>query len=160
MRWVFALLSLWPLGLRAECLGTVHFQDRVYEVEIVADNASRARGLMFRTTMNADAGMLFIYEQDSEHHFWMKNTVLPLDILFYQSDGALRTAVRGARPFDLTPLPGYGSVILELNAGQYDAHEAALKTMFDYEIKPGVNNCPELVFKHPLFRGIEAQKAS
>src|SRR5437764_520359 len=54
----------------------------VVRVEIAADDASRTRGLMFRRTLEADRGMIFVFPESEEHSFWMHNTVLALDLIF------------------------------------------------------------------------------
>src|SRR5690606_41747146 len=61
---------------------TTLFRSR-YTVEIADDNAERARGLMFRDEMAADHGMLFIHDREEPQAYWMKNTRIPLDILYF-----------------------------------------------------------------------------
>jgi uncharacterized membrane protein (UPF0127 family) len=89
-------------------------------VEIAATRAEQARGLMFRKSLAPDRGMLFIYKQPQPAAYWMKNTLVPLDILYIQPNGRILSIVRNARPHDETPLPSGGLVlgVLELAGGR------------------------------------------
>ncbi|MFB2531416.1 DUF192 domain-containing protein [Paracoccus sp. p4-l81] len=92
---------------------------RVFAVELAADAASRARGLMHRRDLAADAGMLFLYESPREAWFWMKNTPLALDMIFADATGRITHIHENARPMDETPIPGGTGVlaVLEVKAG-------------------------------------------
>jgi len=91
-----------------------------FKVEIAGDHASQEKGLMFRKKMAADAGMLFDFHQTVMTTFWMKNTILPLDIIFLRSDGAISSIAANAVPFSEAPIPSSEPVraVLELNAGR------------------------------------------
>lgn len=91
-----------------------------FTVEIADDTAERARGLMFRETLAPDAGMLFIYEHPQPAAFWMKNTLIPLDILFFDAAGRMVALHENAVPHDETPLPGGNAVamVLEIPGGR------------------------------------------
>jgi uncharacterized membrane protein (UPF0127 family) len=106
----FALLVLLPLLL--SCRGaaqesprapsTVTFEAEgkrlaVFEVEVVSNPADRARGLMFRESLAPDRGMLFIFEAKEEHPFWMKNTLISLDLIFLDDDGTVLGTIRNAK---------------------------------------------------------------
>jgi uncharacterized membrane protein (UPF0127 family) len=101
---------------------------RAVRVEIADDPQERARGLMFRESLPADTGMLFLYETPRESSFWMKNTYLRLDIVFMDARGVIRYIHRNARPLDETPIPGALAgdpdplrlAILEVAAGEAD----------------------------------------
>ena len=90
-----------------------------FSVEVADETAERARGLMFRETLDLGAGMLFVY--DSPHHpqFWMKNTLIPLDIIFADMTGKVTRVHANAIPQDLTPIDGGEGVgfVLEINGG-------------------------------------------
>ncbi|MBN35501.1 MAG: hypothetical protein CMM46_12175 [Rhodospirillaceae bacterium] len=90
-----------------------------FEVELAVTPQQRQRGLMFRREMSADAGMLFLFDREASRSFWMKNTYLPLDLLFIDADGVIVSIAVDALPHDLTPIPSGepAAAVLELNAG-------------------------------------------
>lgn len=90
-----------------------------FHIEIADDEAERARGLMFRESLPRGAGMLFVYPKPQRAAFWMKNTLIPLDIIFLDQTGQVTGIQANAIPGDLTPLPGGDQVfaVLEINAG-------------------------------------------
>ncbi|WP_435641666.1 DUF192 domain-containing protein [Micavibrio aeruginosavorus] len=90
-----------------------------FMVEVVDSGPARIQGLMFRNSMPPKAGMLFLFPESTERSFWMKNTLIPLDIVFIQGNGVIHHIHEGAKPLDLTPIPSNGPVpvVLELNAG-------------------------------------------
>ena len=92
-------------------------------VEVAETPEQRERGLMYRETMAADAGMIFDYHEDKQIAMWMKNTILPLDMVFISADGTVFDVVKGAVPHSLDLIPSGGKVraVLELNAGIVDA---------------------------------------
>src|SRR3989338_7731680 len=91
-----------------------------FQVEIAATQAEQARGLMFRKSLAPDRGMLFTYKRPRRPAYWMKNTLIPLDIIYIQPDGRILSIVRNARPHDETPLPSGGLVlgVLEIAGGR------------------------------------------
>nr|WP_181418669.1 DUF192 domain-containing protein [Pseudoroseicyclus aestuarii] len=93
-----------------------------FAVEIADDAEERARGLMYREEMAPLAGMLFVYEAPQPASFWMRNTLIPLDILFADAQGRLITVHDRAVPLDETPIPGGDAVqyVLEINGGMAD----------------------------------------
>lgn len=90
-----------------------------FAVELADTAEARARGLMFRESLAADAGMLFVYESPRRAAFWMKNTLIPLDIIFADATGTVTRVHANAVPGDLTPIDGGDGValVLEINGG-------------------------------------------
>lgn len=90
-----------------------------FRVEVADDPAERSRGLMFREDLPRFGGMLFVYDAPEPVAFWMKNTLIPLDILFFDASGRLAAAHGNAVPGDLTPIPGGDAIqyVLEINGG-------------------------------------------
>lgn len=90
-----------------------------FRVEIAATVKQRAQGLMFRRRLAPDAGMLFDYGREVTVSMWMKNTLLPLDILFISSDGSIVNIAQRTVPGSLAPIPSARPVrgVLEINAG-------------------------------------------
>jgi uncharacterized protein len=93
-----------------------------FRVEVARTDAQQQKGLMQRKAMGKDEGMLFPEERPRRVAFWMRNTILPLDIVFIGPDRRILNVVN-AIPFDETPLPSAGpvSAVLELNAGRTKA---------------------------------------
>jgi len=90
-----------------------------FSVELALNNRQHRQGLMFRRRMAADAGMLFIYRREEPISMWMKNTFIPLDILFIARDGKIRHVAERAVPMSEAVIDSGGAVaaVLELNAG-------------------------------------------
>jgi uncharacterized membrane protein (UPF0127 family) len=93
------------------------------DLRVAANEAERERGLMWITTMPDDQGMLFLFPRDGSGGFWMKNTYIPLDIAFIDSEGTV-VAVKHGTPLDLTTLsPGAPyRYVIETNAGWWASH--------------------------------------
>lgn len=72
------------------------------EVEIAANDQSRERGLMWRKSLPEGTGMLFVFRYDEPHSFWMRNTLIPLDMLFIDRDRRVAAIVQNAEPRTLT----------------------------------------------------------
>lgn len=90
-----------------------------FAVELADDQDERSRGLMFRTEMAPDAGMLFVYESPQQASFWMMNTLIPLDMIFADPTGLVTKVHANAIPEDVTPIDGGPGVlfVLEVNGG-------------------------------------------
>lgn len=94
-----------------------------FSVEIADNREKQALGLMFRDEMPADHGMLFIFTNEEPRNFWMKNTRIALDIMYFDKNLNMVSASLDTQPCRVTNCPSYPSVIpamyvLELNAGK------------------------------------------
>ena len=118
--WLVAALVFGAAAANAEPL-VIHAGGSAYqfEVEVVTTPETRAQGLMFRKAMPTNAGMLFIYPGEQAVSFWMKNTLIPLDMLFLKADGSIARIAHNAVPLDETPIPSNAAVkaVLEVNGG-------------------------------------------
>lgn len=122
-----ALLCLLPAACKAESGdATKHLtiisrdgKNHVFNIELALTQQQQIKGLMGRTEMAADAGMLFYFPQEEERGFWMKNTLIPLDMIFIKKDGTILRVHDSAKPNDLTSVKSNGPAIavLELNGG-------------------------------------------
>jgi uncharacterized membrane protein (UPF0127 family) len=90
-----------------------------FTVEIAISDAQREYGLMFRTEMAADHGMIFDFQTPQPVRMWMENTVLPLDMLFLDGNGTVTHIVENAVPYSQTIIDSGGPVtyVIELNGG-------------------------------------------
>lgn len=115
--WAEALVSFdsAPLEIVAAKGGKRH----ALVVEVAVSERQLAQGLMFRTTMAPDAGMLFDFGQARSISMWMKNTLMPLDMLFIDGKGVIRGITADTVPMSTTVIssPGPVRAVLELNAG-------------------------------------------
>jgi uncharacterized membrane protein (UPF0127 family) len=95
-------------------------------VEVARTDAEHERGLMYRQDLAEDAGMLFVFPESAPRAFWMKNTLVPLDMLFIDEAGVVAGLVRDAEPLTLTPRgPGPGisaRYVLEVRGGWAARH--------------------------------------
>lgn len=108
-------LSIVPLEIRAAS-GTVHH----FKVEVARTEAEQARGLMFRESLAPDAGMIFPMDPPRSASFWMKNTVIPLDMIFVRADGVIARIAADTVPYSLDPVDSGEPVaaVLELAGGR------------------------------------------
>ena len=95
------------------------FGETSFLVEIADTIAERSRGLMFRESMPRRSGMLFVYDRPGPASFWMKNTLIPLDMIFIDQTGTVAHIHHEAIPGDLTAIHGGSKVlaVLEINGG-------------------------------------------
>lgn len=112
---------------------------RAFRVEIADDNKERARGLMHRTQMDEDAGMLFLFDRMKVQSFWMKNTRIPLDMLFIDDAGVIVGIAENAEPMTLTSrsVGKPSRYVLELNAGTSRRRGLAAGQRVTFEGVPG-----------------------
>jgi uncharacterized membrane protein (UPF0127 family) len=90
-----------------------------FSVEVVDNEADRAKGLMFRKSLPEGTGMLFDFKTEQDVAFWMKNTYIPLDMIFIRADGRILRIAENAEPMSTRQIPSGGPVlaVLEVIAG-------------------------------------------
>jgi len=113
---------------------SVELKGHRFDVELATDDATRAQGLMYRDSMPADHGMLFLFDAPQELQFWMKNCLMPLDILYFDEKYKLVSVQQRVPPCRSStgncptyPSNGKAQYVLELNAGSAEK----------LDIKPG-----------------------
>jgi uncharacterized membrane protein (UPF0127 family) len=110
--------------------GELRFLDRQdnllssVDIEIADDEARRTQGLMYRDSMAENQAMLFIFPDEAERSFWMKNTILPLDIIYINAKNQIFTVQKNTVPYSEDSVPSNGPVkyVVEVNAGYCDKH--------------------------------------
>jgi len=93
-------------------------QSHAVEVEVADDDAKRQRGLMFRHELADDRGMIFVFDDEAAHAFWMKDTLIPLDMIFIDEQLRVSGIVARAQPLSLEPrIGGVSRYVLEVPGG-------------------------------------------
>lgn len=108
-------------GAKLEALEVLTSRGRArFQVEIAATPAEQRQGLMFRKSLAPDRGMLFTYARPQPAAFWMKNTLIPLDIIYIAPNGRVLSIIRNAQPHNEMPLPSGGPIlgVLEIAGGR------------------------------------------
>lgn len=106
------------------------------ELEVARSKEAQMRGLMYRDSLAAQHGMLFLYSPPIDAHMWMKNTLIPLDMLFIDTQNRIVHIHRNAKPHDLTPL-GAGqpvAAVIEINGGE--AEKLGIRVGDSFESDP------------------------
>jgi uncharacterized membrane protein (UPF0127 family) len=93
---------------------------RTFQVEVARTPAEQAKGLMYRTSLAPDAGMIFLFDPPEYASFWMKNTYIPLDMLFIRTDGTIARIAANTTPRSLEPVSAGELVgtVLEIAGGR------------------------------------------
>lgn len=106
------------------------------DIEIADDDYERETGLMHRESMADNQAMLFIFENAAPRFFYMKNTLIPLDIIYFGSDSTAVSFQKNAKPMDLTTLPSEAPAkfVLEINAGLADEWGLQVGDKIKFEI--------------------------
>ena len=112
-----------------------------FDIEVMTTNGERARGLMFRRSLPSKSGMLFVYDRPQAATMWMKNTYIPLDMVFIAEGGEVHRIEANTEPFSTALISSEGDIIavLELNAGE--AARIGLKRG-DRATYPGLGTSP------------------
>lgn len=112
--------------------GTLHFFSAsgndtlgVIDIEIADDDAQRQQGLMYRTKMKDNQGMLFVFDKSELQNFWMKNTIISLDIIYVDEDFNIVTIHRNTEPYSESQIPSFkkAKYVVEVNAGYCSRHQ-------------------------------------
>jgi uncharacterized membrane protein (UPF0127 family) len=90
-----------------------------FAVEVVSNEADRAKGLMYRKSLPEGQGMLFDFHSEQDVSFWMQNTYIPLDMIFIKADGRIANIVENTEPLSTKMIPSRGPVrgVLEVIGG-------------------------------------------
>lgn len=150
MRVFIALLTALPALSGVGCANAddtwVELASQRYAVEVADDDDERARGLMFRDTMPPDAGMLFVHEREEPLAYWMKNTRIALDILYFDAQRRLVSQQRDVPPCSagngcpVYPSEAPARYVLELNAGE--AEKLGLRDGTELRLSPALQDAP------------------
>jgi uncharacterized membrane protein (UPF0127 family) len=148
---VTALLGSLTLGLFTACDGGQRDRfvkiylpgGKVVTAELAVTDEERARGLMFRETLLPDQGMLFVFRDDDFHSFWMKNTLIPLDLVWLDAARRVIHVEADVPPCRQDPCPTYGPKIparyvLELNSGSLAAWGVKLYDQLQFVLPEGL----------------------
>ncbi len=97
---------------------------RTIDIEIADDPSSRQQGLMYRSSMSDDRGMLFIFNNETRQSFWMKNTKMSLDILYVSAGREIIDVYKHTMPYSTSPIPSSAPAmyVVELAAGFCDRY--------------------------------------
>ncbi|PWB74894.1 MAG: hypothetical protein C3F15_07150 [Holophagae bacterium] len=114
----------------------------VIRLELALTPDEITQGLMFRPSLADNRGMLFLFEVDRVPSFWMKHTMIPLDLLFLDGQGAIVDLVENAQPCAAEPCPQYipsraVSAVLEVSAGTAARHGLAIGDRIGFKRVPG-----------------------
>ncbi|MCK5044376.1 DUF192 domain-containing protein [Candidatus Parcubacteria bacterium] len=119
----------------------VCFKKHCFSVELAETSAERSKGLMFREQLDEDKGMLFVFPAEQEASFWMKNTLIPLDIIWFNENKEVLFIKKDAQPCGTDKCLSINSgveaqYILELNAGVADEIGLIIgdKAIFDFTV--------------------------
>lgn len=142
---IFTLLLLFSFQTRGKLptLTVLITKDVKIEAELAYTDETRAQGLMFRKSLPEDAGMLFLFPELSQQGFWMKNTLIPLDILWLNERKEVVYFVT-ALPCEKDPCTTYtpmqkAQYVLELNAGMVKKHNIKIGNRLEFTVPPEIS---------------------
>ena len=135
------------LLIAAGCIGQTQFKsgsltintkydNLYYRVEVADNQRLKSIGLMYRSSLPANQGMLLLNEKPQQLNIWMKNTFIPLDIIYIDTNGYIVKIVEHAQPESTKVMPSDGRVqaVLELNAGQVQKRDIAVGDRVTYQV--------------------------
>jgi uncharacterized membrane protein (UPF0127 family) len=137
---IFAVIILSMTGCSQAEQGRVCLNDKCFNVEVVRHGKKRTQGLMFRDRLDYDKGMLFISEESKNYGFWMKNTYIPLDIIWINGEGEVVFIKENAQPCKSDSCSAFRpqektKYVLELNAGVVSDIKLKVGDRLDFYIK-------------------------
>ena len=144
----FLLFAFYKHSCRLPQMTIVLPNSQKISVEVASNDKERGKGLMFRKKLKRNEGMLFVFKDDSQKHFWMKNTLIDLDILFIGEDFIIneifenvKKSEPNAKDFEIERVSAKGKYILELVAGSAEKHllRAGLKIKIE-SVKEGLKD--------------------
>jgi uncharacterized membrane protein (UPF0127 family) len=114
--------------------------ERPFRVEVMRSPEKQARGMMYREHMDADTGMLFVYRGEHQRHFWMKNTNIPLDMIFIGQNRRIVGIVHKAEPMTTTrrEVDAPSSFVLEVKGGTCKKHGIKVGSTVRFDKIPGL----------------------
>ncbi|NQU82447.1 MAG: DUF192 domain-containing protein [Parcubacteria group bacterium] len=117
----------------------VCFRDHCFSVEIAKTRISQAKGLMFRRELAENKGMLFIFNKEGLRSFWMKNTLIPLDIIFFNENKEIVSIAKDVKPCEGEECPSIrpekeAKYVLELNANIADKIDLKIGDKFNFSL--------------------------
>ena len=106
-----------------------------YRVEVAKTNEEQVKGLMYRLELKENEGMLFLFDSEKNTSFWMKNTFIPLDIIFINKNGSINKIYKNSKPESLKRIKSKGKVlaVLEINAGEANKHNIGYRSFINLE---------------------------
>ena len=106
-----------------------------YRVEVAKTNEEQVKGLMYRLELKENEGMLFLFDDEKKTSFWMKNTFIPLDIIFINKNGSINKIYKNSKPKSLKRIKSKGKVlaVLEINAGEANKNKIGNESFIDLE---------------------------
>ncbi|MCC7574281.1 DUF192 domain-containing protein [Candidatus Woesearchaeota archaeon] len=121
-----------------QCEPTICFEETCYEIEIPRTQEEKQQGLMFREHLQENQGMLFIFNTQQKHAFWMKNTLIPLDMIWLNEDLEV-VYIQTATPCEEEPCKIYAPTTealytLEINAGLAEQNNIKIETQAKLEL--------------------------
>lgn len=108
--------------------------DLELKVELACTDAQKQQGLMHRSQLNQDQGMLFVFDREQVLSFWMKNTLIPLSIAYINAQGKI-IDIQDMKPLDQTPHPSkeVAQYALEVNQGWFQEHQIKVNSLIQLD---------------------------
>lgn len=136
--WIAILLSLIFQGCAYQ--SQVCFEQTCFQVEVVQTEEDVQKGLMFRSALEENSGMLFIFKDNRRHSFWMKNTLISLDMIWMDHTRKIIHIEENVPPCKADPCPTYtpaesASYVLEVNAGRVAKDGIQLGNVAQFKLK-------------------------